>query len=451
MELRDSALWQEIQSIAFNQAGLPPVHSWQATFLANKKTVVPFKVISISIFRDFRRNYGDETILECEFAAGDFTYDIYPYRQDLQVTLSKQGKERSSDVSTASPDIETQRLRATLMDDHSATVEGNSNAAHSREALNKGMMTVRFQLIDLALERARLHSVGGLFRDTTPGDVLKYVLTSVSTGMDLDETNKIKGVEMEPSPNSDTYKHIVIPHGIRMPDLPVFLQMKVGGLYPTGMGMYLYRQYWYVYPLYDLTRYDRSTKTLTLINVPPNQLPNVERTWRKTANQTIALVTGDVKHSDRTEASLLNEGNGVRYMDARRVVDGYADTTQGENKASVMRAENNNEFVTDARASGLNNIMTAANRVTANKFAEASKLAGRAGSHLQCMWENSDMGSIYPGMPVKYMYIKDDRIQELKGIVLGAEHYIQTFGKGVSDTRHRIDTALHLFVTREQP
>lgn len=452
MELKDSPLWQEIKSIAFDQISLlPPIFAWKAEIQANKKTVVPFKVVSLENFQDFRGAYGDEIILEVMMPAGDFVYDIYPYRQNLMVSLSKQGRQRASDTPTATPDIEAQQLRATLMDDHSMTVEGLLNVAHSKKALNQmQLLTVKFQLLDKALERVRLHSVGGLFRDVSPGEVLNYILTSVSTKLELDENNAIKGVEMVESPNKDKYKHIVIPHGTKFPDVPVFLHHKVGGLYPTGMGMYLFKQRWYVYPLYDLTRFDTTTKTLTLINVPTNQLPGIERTYRTTANQTIALVTGDVKHLDRTEAQLLNEGNGVRYMDSRRVVDGYADTTGGENKATAMRAENNNEFVTDERVSGLNNVMTSGSRVTSNKFSEMSKLASRTGSQLQCVWENSDMGAIYPGMPVKYLYIKDDRIQELKGVVLGAQHYIQTFGIGVTDTRHRVDTILHLFVGRER-
>jgi hypothetical protein len=213
--------------------------------------------------------------------------------------------------------------------------------------------------------------------------------------------------------------------------------------------VYLYRQIWYVYPLYDLTRFDESIQTLTLINVPTNQFPGVEWTFRKTASQIIALVTGEVKHFDRTEAKMMNEGNGTRWLDARRVVDGFADTSAGENKATVMRAENNNEFLSETRNSGLNNVTMSTARITANKFAEASKLAQRAGAEIQCLWENSDMGAIFPGMPVKYLYIKDDRVQELTGIVLGADHYVQTHGKGITETRHRTDTVLHLFVSRE--
>lgn len=449
MELRDSPLWNEVNAIAFEPTTKPPIHGWTATFMANGKEILPLKVLSLTIVREFRQAYGDEIILEVMIPAGDFVYDIYPYRQDLKVVLQRQVSNTEEGLGMA-PDIESQILRASLVDDQSVTVEGLRNSAHSKNALNlSDTMTIRFQLLDLALERIRLHSVGGLFRDASPAQVLEYILTTVSTGLDLDESNQIKGVEMVESPNSDPHRQIVIPHGTRFPELPTYLHYRVGGIYPTGMGVYLFKNHWYVYPLYDLTRFDQSVKTLTLINIPKNQMPGIERTYRKTSNQVIALVTGDVKHIDKTEAQLLNHGNGVRYMDARKTVDGFADTANGDNKAIVTRGENNNEFVTDERTTGLNNIQMSSSRITANKFAELSKMARRAGAEIQCVWENSDMGEIYPGMPVKYMYVKDDRIHELKGVVLAAQHYVQTHGVGITNSRHRTDTALHLFVSRE--
>lgn len=451
MELRDSPLWQEISSIAFEQSDRVAPYAYKAEFLANKKRVNPFKLLSLTITRDFRNAYGDAIILEVIFPLGDFVYDVFPYRKDLLVTLSRQGQ--TPDTTEAAPNAiqEFQQLRATLLDEQASSVniEGARANAQSKQALNlTDIITVKFQLLDLALERVRLHSVGGLFKDTSPPDVLKYVVTSVSNDLGLDEGNKVRGVEMVDSPNKDTYQQIIIPHGLKFPDLALYLHQRVGGIYPSGLGMYLFRQYWYIYPLYDLTRFDSATKTLTLINLPTNAMPGINRTFRTTANQTIALVTGDVKHLDLTESKLLNEGNGVRYLDARRVMEGYADSEQGDNKAKVMRAENNNEFVTDKRPNGLNNVTTSDTRITANKYYEASRLAKRAGAELQCLWENANLNAIYPGMPVKFMYIKEGQIKELKGVVLGADHYIQTSGKGMTDSKHRLDTTLHLFVSR---
>lgn len=451
MELKDTPLWHEITAIAFDNATKPPAVGWKVDFLTEGNKIRPMKLLSATVVRDFRQSYGDEIMIEVMIGAGDFVYDIYPYRRDLKVMLTREAGVDGERGPGYTPDIETQELRAILMDDYSVTVEGHLNNTHSKSALNlTEIMTVRFQLLDLTLERLRLHAVGGLFRDVSPAEVLEYILTTVSTPLDLDETNKIKGVQMVESPNTDKHRHIIIPHGTKVPNVPHYLHKKVGGIYASGLGVYLFKQYWYVYPLYDLTRYDSTIKTLTLINVPKNQFPGIERTFRKTANQTIALITGEVKHSDRSQSQLLNQGNGARYLDARNVIDGFADTSGGDNKAVVSRQSNNNEFVTDESPTGLENVQMASSRITANKFAELSKLAQRAGSEIQCVWENSDMGAIYPGMPVKYMYVKDDQVHELKGVVLAAQHYIQTHGVGMADSRHRVDTALHLFVSREQ-
>ena len=453
MELNASPLWQEISAIAFEQEGLPPIYTWKAEFLAGTTKVVPMKVVSLSVTRDFHRYFTDQIVLEVLIAAGDYVYDIYPNRQDLVVTLTKEGRLRGADAALLAPDIGGQQFRATLLDQYSSStvVEGLRSIAHSKQALNTvDILTIKLQLLDLATDKIRLHTVGGVFSDTSLPDILNYILTSVSGQLKLDESNTIKGVEMVESPNKDLYKHVVIPHGTNFVSIPRFLHEKIGGLYPTGLGFYIFRQYWYVYPLFDLTRYDKTVKTLTLINIPINKLTNTDWTFRKTANQVIALVTGDVKHLDLTESKLQNEGNGVRYLDSRLVVDGFADTSEGENKAIIARTSNNNEFVTDERASGLNNVMMSDSRISSNKYAELSKLAQRTGAEIQCTWENSDMGAVYPGMPVKFLYIKNNKVRELKGIVLGADHYVQTHGKGITESRHRTDTTLHLFVTREQ-
>ncbi|QVD49194.1 hypothetical protein LUCX_124 [Xanthomonas phage vB_XciM_LucasX] len=453
MELRESPLWQEIQTIAFDQTSLAPLYAYKVEFKTSEGTTVPFKVISLYIKREYSQSFGDEIILEAMFPAGDYHYDIYPYKQNLLATVTREGRQRSSDTALATPERIAQQYRAVLMEDNSATVIGARNNVQSKQAMNlSDVVTVQFQLIDLALERIRMHSVGGLFRNVTPASVVEYVLTTVSTGMQLDEANMIKGVDMVPSPNQDAYQHIVIPHGTRFPDFPGFMNRKVGGIYPAGMGVYLQSQQWYVYPLFDLTRFDNpgTSKTLTLFNLPTNQLPNVETTYRTTANQVLALVTGDVSHVDLSETKLLNEGNGTRYLDARTVVDTFAVTGTGDNKAAVTRAENNNEFVTDVRQTGLNNVVTSGARITSNKFLEMSKLAARTGANIQCTWQNSDPTLIQPGMPVKFMYIKDDQVRELHGVVLGAIHYVQTYGKGVTESRHIVESVLNLFVEREQ-
>jgi hypothetical protein len=448
VELRDSALWEEIKAIALQGGGAPLIFGWRVEFKVKDKTYKPLKMISMEILRNYANAMGDEIVLDVMMGQGDFLYDIYPNRQNLVANLFCEQRAYDESVVKLSSDIETQTLRATLMDDHSAAVEANTSAAASREDLNRlDPITVRFQLIDQALEYSRLQSVQVLFRNTTVGDCLTYILTAASKDANLDENNKVLGVEMVDPANTDEYKHIVFPGGTKLSQLRNFLQKKVGGLYPTGTGLYLQKRTWFVFPLFDLTRFDKSFETLTVINIPPNQLPSIERSYRKTSNQTLIVATGQTKHIDRSESKIANAGNGVRYADARKVMENQP--AAGDNKAVLKRSETNNEFITEERPSGLNNVVTSTRRITSNKFEELSQMSSRYGALVETLWENSDPGSIWPGMPLKFLYLKGNEVKELKGVVLGAHHFIQTYGQSVTDGRHICNTALQLFVERE--
>lgn len=449
MELMESPLWNEVtQIIKPNNPIPPPLLSYRMEIKAGDKTVTPLKLISIDTERMFRGAFGDDRVVRFDIGAGDFFYDIYPHRADLMVMLYCETLSRGGSDENLAPNIPSQLLRGTLVIDQSIHIQGETALSQGREGLNlQGIMTIDMQLVEPGLERIRMTSVGGGFMNVKPEDILLYSLTALSSEMDLDDEARIKGVEMYPAPEKRPWAQVVVPHNKPFPELPMFLQNEVGGIYPTGLGVYLHHRQWYVYPLYDHTRYDKTLKTLTLINIPSKLMPEVERTYRTTANQTIVLVTGEVKHKDMSEAEMQNFGNGVRYMDSRMVLSGANEV--GENKAVLTRIENTSEFITEQRPTGLNNVVSSKNRITANIYAEMSEIARRSGSELQCVWQNSNPDLIYPGMPLRYMYLKQGKVVELKGTVLAAKDYTHTYGAGYSDGRHITNTALCLFVERE--
>jgi len=451
MELRESPLWNEVEAIAISNQKIVPTRSFRAHFkVGDDRTITATKVISCEFFRDFKGAYADEVLLEVAFPMGTFHYDIFPKCRDIEITLEYQTVLPNATDDLAALEIRSQKFVGTLLDKSSSSVVGANISAASRRALDmQGPVTVTFQLLHPALRDIRLRSVGGIIRNTTPAEILRYILTTVSNGQQLSEDTKVLGVEMVEPNNTDEYSNVVIPHGTRIQDIPPFIQKKVGGIYSTGLGTYLYGQHWHVYPLFDLTRFDKARRTLTIINIPENAMPGIEHTYRTTANQVIILLTGAVKHFDLTENAQLNLGNGVRFLDARRVVDGFVDAAEGDNKAVASRAENNQEFLVESRDDNVNAVVTSQARITANTFEEHSKLSKRLGAEIQALWENSDIDLIEPGMPLKFLYLKDDRVAELKGVVLGAQTYVQTSSVGVTDQRYRVDTALHLFVERE--
>jgi hypothetical protein len=320
-------------------------------------------------------------------------------------------------------------------------VEGNGQRPTTREQGDiSDMMTVKFQLIDQALEQIRMMSVGGLFRDTPPGELLRYLLTELSKDVKVDESNRVQGVQMVEAHNPEPQKHLVLPHGLPFVELPDFIAKRCAAFYRAGLGVYLQNHVWYVYPLYDSSRFDNEVKTLTLINIPSLAMPATERTFRLTPNQVFALVTGEVRYRDPSEQRQLNQGNGVRFTDARNVMNGFSESQGG--RTQVLRAANNHEYVSQERKSGLNNVHVSSTAITGNVFHELSKMAARSGAILECIWNSSDPSKIFPGMPARYIYEVQGQVYEGKGTVLQAHHFVAMHGQGFSSRRHDTHTRL---------
>ena len=447
MALDDTTLVQEIREIT--GSGPKDVHYyWHAQIRTDAGLMFPLKLLSIDIVRDYTENYSDYIVVEVAFGAGTYAHDILPYKDNLNITLIRDPIGEVSGDADLSKDIENQEFQANLLDVNSAVIEGNSPFIQDKQAGNLiDIVYVKFQLVDKALELIRMESVGGVFRNTATGDILRYLLTTISQNLDVDDEDAILGVDLYKPSNTVANKQLIIPHGTRFTDLPDFVNVKGDGLYSTGMGFYLQHHLWYVYPLYDLTRFDNSPNGLTLINVPKNRFPQIERTFRKTNNQVIALVTGNVKHSDKSDENALNLGNGIRFASAKQVLESFVEIK--DNKAMALRVKNVTEMLSHQRENKLNNVQMSGTPVTGSFFIEYSKLAARQGSFLEAVWENSDPGLIYPGMPVKYIYVVEDEPIEVTGIVLKVHHYIHTDKPGFQANRHLTNSSLYLFMDRK--
>lgn len=464
MELENTPFVQEVEKILGDKTP-PKFNIWSAEITANEKTVTPIQLNSIDFIRNYAGSYTDEIHLSLLLGMGTVIHDVIPYKQDLVVTLKRSpvksdGEDEfegvpsdltsyqdTAGIDTYAQDITSQSFRAFVIDDIASEVEGNTPVdADKDQADLQSLRVLRLQLLDFASEQLRMKSVGGLFRNQTPGQVLKHALTSASQEIEVDAPYSVQGVHEVEFDNKTERDHIVIPHGTALTDLADYLQYRGGGLYNAGVGMYLQYRHWYVFPLYNHQRFDKELRTLTLINVPKTRLRGVERTYRTTAYQVIALVTGETKYFDDSEKAQLNGGNGLRYASAEQVVGGFAKVEN--NKAVVERDKNNSEFKTTERKTGLNNVQMSPRGITDNPFVELSKMTRRSGSHLQVVWENSDPGLIIPGMPVKYSYIVQDEVKTLYGTVIAAHHFVQQATPGFGNQRHITNSTLTLFVNR---
>lgn len=451
MELVRTPFIQEVRKI-FSEGPKPVHYSWRLTVIVNNKKFDAMKVTSVVLRREYDNQYGDEIMVEVMFDAATFYKVVVPNRENLQVVIFREPLFETNAKLDLTKDIDAQPLRATLLNDQNLEMEYNRSQITSDRELNlMNIVTVKMALVDPALEKLRMMTFEGIYRNTTTWELIRHILTVASREVTDDENFRIRGVDVYTPSNQEKKRNIIIPNGMRLTDVPYYLHQNVAGVYNSGFGYFLQRKKWWVYPLFDLDRFKSSEKGLTLIKIPFLQLPETDRTYRILPNplvprQIIALVTEDTRAVDDGEYIELNYGNGIRFADADQMFEKFAVTK--DNKTVIERKKNINEYLVEPRSTKLNNVQRSPRPITSNTFFEASRMARRKGMFLSGQWDRSDPGLIWPGMPVRYLFMKNDKVFECYGVVQALEHYWRLAQPGFTVRRHICTTAFKLFLSR---
>tara|TARA_B100000929_G_scaffold249264_2_gene208552 strand:- start:473 stop:1855 length:1383 start_codon:yes stop_codon:yes gene_type:complete len=451
MAIEDTPLQIEIQNILMEE-GANPVHAkWSCLIMTPEETFQPLRMLSLDIERDYLNKYSDYMVLEVLLPAGAFSHDILPYKQELLVEITREPMGESHEEPDDS-DVVVKQYRAVIHEEKDDIIGASSPQAQTRGAANLSeLKQVKFQLFPLALERIRLHEVGGIYRKVIPGDAIRYILTYASNQLDLPDDDAIVGVDIVDWDNKNPHPHIVLPQGTKVQDVAAIIQDDWGGVYNTGIGCYLQDNLWYVWPEFNTKRFDEEERVLRLINLPPKRYPGIERTWRMDEYQLVVLSTGEVSHKDLSHHNRLNHGNASRYTHGDQI---WANPNAfgknfGEagkdNKFRIKRNDNNSEYVGSQRPN-YDVAPVSPSRITNNSFSEASRLAKRNGAFVTLTWEHSKPELIFPGMPARLMYLRQDEIEEVDGVVVKTHHYVHNPTQGPTGGRHICNTAITLFL-----
>lgn len=444
MDIQKSSLWREVQAVI--SAGVKNVHQmWDVTIYAGEETIIPFKLMSIDIDRDYLHNYTDYVLIDVYIPLGTYAKRLYPNINNVEIELKSITIGESADTVDLDSDVQVKRFTAVMVDTGNPIVENSIGNITSEEDLNRiDIMRVKFQLLNQALDQIRTIPTGVIYRDMTVEDVIKAELARVSQQAKVDDTQAVKGVSMVPASNKAKRSSIIIPHNVPIVHVPHHVHYHCGGVYSSGLGYYLQDKTWYVFPVYDTTRFQDGDPTLTIINIPSHQLPGIERTYRKDGDNLVVLATGKTNFKDLRNIAQLNHGNGVRFADADQLLNNFV-AVKG-NKAVAARAKSNTEILANERPNDINYVTQGKRPVNANPFVEYSALAARQGSGINLVWENADPSVIYPGMPTRVMYLDGDEVKELEGVLQGAHWYTSLRDPGVTARRFISTMTLSVFV-----
>lgn len=450
MEILDTIVRREIQEIA--NSGQPMIaYRWRLIIKANGKEIKAMYIRNVTLTRLYTTNFADELLVVAGFTTGELQLDIIPYKDQLEATLIREpftsNVQGTVDISKS---VSSNTYKAQLVSGGaSATIAGDSPFAISKAMGRKADLSdVQIQLFNPVIDVIRKLTFGTVFRGTKPIDAIKYVLASVARPEMADASVNVKGVDVFDGYPTEPMEQIVVPHLTPVIDVPRMIHENVGGLYPTGFHYYLQNRIWYVYPTMDTSRFGKHENTLTIIKVPSSRMPSLERTYRYTGSQVVVLTTRQTKHLDVSETHQLNSGNGVRFADAGKMMD-YYDT--GGNKAIAQAANNVNELVSDPRKDKSDMIMQGTMRVTDKYNIEYSLLALKSGGVIQTVWEHANVELLYPGMPIRYIFLDGTETKELYGTLHAVETMDYQSNVNIAEQRFVTNALLTFFVQRESP
>ena len=446
MNIEESALWDQVLQVV-NSPAKPVNKYWEADIHANGLTITPLKVLNIDRVRDFENDFAPEIMIDVMLPMGEYTYLVYPFQDALEITLYASPLNEAGSVPTTAESVVVERFTAVMIDLGNPMMNNSGKNTPTQQTLDlTNTVTVTFQLQTKAIEQMRMRSYGNTFRDQTVEDVLKLVMTVESQKVDVGVDQKPKGVDIVPPSNKEKRSVIAIPQGIPLVDIPNYIHLRQGGVYSGGMGYFYENGYWYMYPCYDTTRFQKAERTLTVINVPTNKLPQTERTYLQNGSSLVIIATGDVKFVDDSTQQQLANGNGVFFTDANKFMEDMG--VASGNKLLASRAKVASEFIAATRENGNNYVPRSNAPISGNPYVQFSALARREGSVFGFTWDNSNAGLIFPGMVVKLLYLEEATIKELYGVILKAHEYTELAGQGATTSRHTTRTVVSIFTQR---
>lgn len=451
MDILATPLRREIDEV--RNGPQPPIAvKWEVVVHCGNEDIKPIYVDEINWSRNYTLGLSEEMQVSVMMGEGDFNYVVFPNKQNLEISLRRIPLAAVAEfLKNENTQINIVRAKAQLYDTHSGLVEGSKPGVNDRQTANRmNLIPVKFQVIDVLTDYLRKISIGGTFHEGTGADMIHALLGQFSSDSAVPAGGGFKGVDIAPNYNPKVFQNVIVPDHTPLLNIPAIIDIECGGIYSTGFWYHYQNGYWYVYPIYDTDRYNKTARTLNIINIPENRYPEPEKSYRISGDDLIVLATGQTMQIDTSEREQLTKGNATRFVNPEALFDEYM-SVEG-NKVTASRAKVLSEVTLDPRADNRNFTTLSETPITAKAFREYSKLAFRSGTVIQAVWENSDPELIYPGMPVKYTFLNGaNQIEDMIGVVVGTQSRSYPNTTNIVDRKFLTKTAISIFVGRKIP
>lgn len=430
-----------------------PTVTWmvKAELIAGEETVVANNVVSQKVTRLYHSAYTDINFITVQLGRTTYNRFVLPNKNKMKLRLTMTLRNPGQPVAPANASY-YRIFDAHLVDPENSALMPKSKLDNEAELTELSeTVDISYQLTDPLMGEIRLAETGGIYEKADFKSVLKVLMgyglegRKTVSGLDSLQYEGCRGVDVIEPNNNKVYDYLPIPMGTRLVDLPKYLQNEFG-VYSSGIGYYLQAGHWYIYPLLDFTRFKPTSRTLTVVIVPKDEMLGIEKTYMVRSQQLFVFCTGDVTVNDISEKTLNNEGSAISFSKASDLVDGFVKNSG--NKSTPNKDTNVRKFSLEDRAIGLTNTKRMS-KFTDNPYKATSELAMGLGRQLNLTWENSDPRLLFPGMPVKVLYTQDGELKSVLGTLLGNEYLVAPSTARQLDNEYLVSTGLTLQIEKE--
>ena len=445
----ETSLWADVKKI-IQDGDKVAKHDYTGKLHTKNADIDVMKILTIDIIRDYVNNIGDQIGVSFMMPLGQYIKKLYPNRANLEFTLTRKRVLYSdSELLNDEEEPYEERFKAVFIAESNPNMGGSEYESIDEFTLDHvEIVTVNLQLVDRQLEPMRAKTTGGIFENSSIGDIIKSLMMGESSKISVEGKKIVQGFDIVEPNNSEKRKTTIIPHNTLVSSLPTYLQEAMGGVYNAGVGTYLQsfgdKVSWFVYPLFNTNRFNEDAKKAIFYAVPRNKYPAIERSYRLDSDILHVIASGAKSIQNTGEAEYMNSGSGYRTLDARSVMSKPVETT--EDGPVANRATINHEVSIKEREDNLNYVPPSNKTVSSNSFSQASQVNIKSGTRVDITWDNANPDLIYPNMPCKYTYLgANNEIKELSGVIIAMQVFTKLDGKSVTTELYSTSAQLTMF------
>ena len=368
---------------------------------------------TLDITRDYNTNICDFITIVFNIPAGTFAKKIYPFRDNLEMTIAKRFKDNKK------PRVST-RYKLILY------VQGGMDASYFSKADQASLdesniMSVTGQLLLREVYGLKEAYVDGIYKNCTVTDVIRGCIAQSCQLVEL-EGNKLQhNIDVYEANNDFLYNNLIIPTGITCLDLPSYLHIKDYGVYNGSIGTYIQKynnkDMIFVYPLYSTSRYedDANYPKLTIYHANSSKYDMIDNTYRVDGKNVEIIANSKTKSKDLGSNSLMDQGDTVVSSQAEQIFNSnfevtdegitFDSTKQLKGQSIINRRDGQNKMrYTDE----------------SNVYKQRAHVLRSTLAMYTIPWGYSNPDLIYPGMPALVVFEDSKKgLMKLYGTVQG--------------------------------